>query len=80
MARADYDRRDIIVAGAPHEQVDEVVAVNEYFLEVMPAFRGTSDLIPQCLNLRHILPLEQISGSCRNYVQDLTRMIIDRIN
>ncbi len=32
-ARADHDCRDFGVAGTPHEQVDKVVAVDEYLLE-----------------------------------------------
>jgi len=37
LAGADDDRRDAGVAGAPHEQVDEVVAANQGLLEVVPA-------------------------------------------
>jgi hypothetical protein len=77
---ADHDRHDILVRDAPHEEVDEVVAVDEYFLEVVPTIGDAAIFLPQLFDLRYALSVEEVGGRGRHYVQDLARVVSDRVH
>ena len=58
LACADYDRGHVGIARAAQEKVHQVIAIDKDFLEVIPAFADTAELVPERLDLSDILALK----------------------
>ena len=58
----------------------QVIAIDQDFLEVIPALADAAVLIPERLDLSNVLALEEICCRRREHIEDLTWMIINGIH